>query len=70
MGNFKKGSDVDLALKGNLESSTVNQLKQRLAEETTMPYFFDIVHYESVEKKAFKDHIDHYGIEIYQRGKK
>lgn len=45
MGNYKKGSDVDLAIKGKRVSrGTVNRLSDDLNEEYPLPYFFDVVH--------------------------
>lgn len=67
MGNFKKGSDIDLALMGDIDSSTLNQIKLLLNEETPLPYFFDIVVYNEIESKDLKDHIDHYGKIIYKK---
>ena len=49
MGHAKRGSDVDLALKGrNLDFTTVARIKFVLDEELPLPYFFDVVHYDSL----------------------
>lgn len=59
MGNYKNGSDVDLALYGpSITQNTVNQLSTVLNEELPLPYYFDIIHYESISSKPFKEHID------------
>lgn len=67
MGNFKKGSDIDLALIGNIDSSTLNRVKFLLNEEIPLPYFFDVVIYKEIESKELKDHIDRHGMTIYQK---
>ncbi len=65
MGNFKKASDVDIALKGDLALSLVAKIKGELEESSALPYFFDVVDYESIETPAFKQHIDQFGRNIY-----
>lgn len=67
LGSFKAGSDIDLALKGTLRPQTLSRVKSELEEESTLPYFFDIVAYNDVENPAFKSHIDGCGRVFYQR---
>lgn len=65
-GNFRNGSDIDLALKGeNLDFNTVSQISYQLNEETAMPYKFDVVNYHSLNEPALIEHIDRAGIEFY-----
>lgn len=65
-GNFKNGSDVDIALKGaELDFDTLTQISYWLNEETSMPYIFDVLIYHSINELSLKDHIDRVGIEIY-----
>lgn len=61
MGNFKKGSDVDLALFGPLSPSMVAKMSRLLNEESLLPYKFDLVHYESISEPKLKEHIDRVG---------
>ena len=68
-GNYKPGSDIDLAVKGDRVSPrNVAQLADCLNEETPLPYFFDVVHYETLDNQALVDHIDRVGIVIYSAG--
>jgi predicted nucleotidyltransferase len=68
-GNYKPGSDIDLAVKGDRVSPRiVAQLADCLNEETLLPYFFDVVHYETLDNQALVDHIDRVGIVIYSAG--
>lgn len=69
-GNFKNGSDVDIALKGeNLDFDTISEVSYLLNEETNMPYKFDILNYHTVKEPELVRHIDRVGIEIFIRSK-
>jgi len=65
-GNFKNGSDIDIALKGaQIDFDTLKKISYWLNEETTMPYKFDILIYQNIKEPALKEHIDRVGIELY-----
>lgn len=67
-GNFKNGSDVDIALKGkDLDFDTISRISYLLNEETNMPYKFDVLNYHSTDEPTLIDHIDRVGIEFYRR---
>ena len=67
-GNAKPGSDIDLALIGaQVTAQTVSELQYHLEEETLLPWFFDIVHYDILGNKNLREHIDQHGIVIFQR---
>ncbi|MBW4461649.1 MAG: nucleotidyltransferase domain-containing protein [Nodosilinea sp. WJT8-NPBG4] len=67
-GNYKPGSDVDLAVKGDrITHRTIAQFADLLNEELPLPYFFDVVHYNSLENQPLADHIDRAGVVIYDR---
>jgi predicted nucleotidyltransferase len=62
MGNYKIGSDVDIAIKGEkITHEIVTEIKYRLNEETTMPYFFDVVDYDKLQNEELITHIDQFG---------
>jgi predicted nucleotidyltransferase len=66
MGNYKKGSDVDIAIVGkNVTRQTILKLDEYLNEMYPLPYFFDIVHYNECSNEKLIKHIDELGIEIY-----
>lgn len=68
MGNYKKGSDVDLALIGkNVDRKTVKRLSDDLNEDYPLPYFFDVVNYHEISNEELKKHIDSLGKSIYKR---
>ena len=64
---YEKGSDVDIALKGNITSSTIASLKSEI-DDTTLPYFFDILDYENIKEPKLKEQIDRHGKVFYVRG--
>lgn len=66
LGNAKSGSDVDLAVVGEtVTPQIVSFLHGYLEEETNIPYFFDIIHFESIENVALREHITRYGKPLY-----
>jgi uncharacterized protein len=67
-GNFKNGSDVDIALKGiGIDFDTIVNISYLLNEESAMPYKFDVLNYSSIKELALTEHIDRVGIEIYRK---
>ncbi len=60
--SHQKGSDNDLAINGkDITFQIVRRLSALLNEELPLPYFFDVVHYEEIENKDLKEHIDRVG---------
>jgi len=69
LGNYKRGSDVDLALIGpEVDEETVLKLSRRLNQELPLPYHFDVLAYGNIKNKALVEHIDQFGIVIFTRG--
>ena len=68
IGNYKKGSDIDLALIGkNITNDILYDVSDYLNEVYPIPYFFDIVHYDNISNVNLKKHIDDYGKVIYTK---
>ncbi|MGV8146459.1 MAG: nucleotidyltransferase domain-containing protein [Alkaliphilus sp.] len=68
MGNYKAGSDVDVVVYGMfITSEIVNQISIELNEKSPLPYYFDIVHYETLSHESLKKHIDEYGKILYKK---
>ena len=64
----KKASDVDLAIKGkDISENTVKRFSSELNEELPLPYFIDIVNYETIQNQALIEHIDRVGEVIYSK---
>jgi uncharacterized protein len=67
-GNYKKGSDIDLAIKGkNCTARLALDLKAFINEELPIPYMVDVIDYNSLQHKELKEHIDRVGIEFYKK---
>jgi predicted nucleotidyltransferase len=67
-GNYKKGSDVDIAIFGDdISFSTITRLHYRLEEEGPLPYLFDIVDYTHSNHMELKEHIERVGKTIFGR---
>ncbi len=64
MGNYKTGSDIDLAIFGNFPRLFPAALKREL-DELPSPYRFDVLDYAQLDQEALKQHIDTYGQAIY-----
>lgn len=63
-GNFKPGSDIDLAVKGkDITRRTVACLNADF-EGSDLPYFVDVVHYDRISNAALREHIDRVGIPL------
>lgn len=67
-GNYKPGSDLDIAIWGkDISFSTISRLHAILEEESPMPYYFDIVDYSHLNHAELKSHIDRVGIVFFTR---
>jgi predicted nucleotidyltransferase len=66
-GTFHAGSDIDLAIMntGVLES-TIRRLQSDF-EESSLPWFVDVVDFPSLEHEGLKDHIRRMGVVVYER---
>ena len=65
-GNYRVGSDVDIAIVWEAISfSTVARLHSRLEEEGPLPYYFDIVDYTHSTHQQLKEHIEGVGKTIF-----
>ncbi len=67
MGNYKPGSDVDIALFGDGPLNCATQVSAILNEEQPLAYQFDIVDYSKIENPDLKIHIDQFGQQLYHR---
>ena len=68
MGNSKKASDVDLAISGkHVRPETALRLRMVLNEELPLPYFFDVVRYETIANADLRRHIDEHGVALFSR---
>ena len=66
--NYKKGSDVDIAIIGeNVNRSIIYNLEDCLNEVYPLPYFFDIIQYNEITNENLINHIDNEGKLLYTK---
>ena len=67
-GNYRNGSDVDIALKGEkLDFNILSRINSWLNEETALPYTFDVLNYHTLSEPDLIEHIDRVGIQFYSK---
>jgi len=62
-GNYKKGSDVDIAVIGDEK-----KLSYCLNEESNLPYFFDVVNLDHISNQNLMEHIQRVGKRLIKPG--
>lgn len=66
-GNYKEGSDIDLAVKGrNLDFKDILHLSGQL-DDLNLPYKIDLLDYAAINDKDVVEHVDRAGIVFYER---
>jgi uncharacterized protein len=67
-GTNRPGSDVDLALIGpDVKRETVSYVHFVLEEDSPMPFFFDVLYWNTLSNQTLKDEIERTGKVLYQR---
>lgn len=67
-GTTRHGADVDLALVGPLvQPETVRHIYFVLEEDSPMPFFFDVLHWDTLNNFNLKDEIQRTAQLLYQR---
>lgn len=67
-GNYRLGSDVDLAIMNKgVDSTTLSRLIGEF-EESNLPYNIDLVDFTKLAKQEFIDHINRVGIPFFKQG--
>ena len=68
-GTNHPGSDVDLALVGpDVSRDTVAHIHFTLEEDSPMPFFFDVLHLNTLSNQKLKAEIERTARVLYQRG--
>lgn len=63
-GNFKPSSDIDLALKGEIDEKLLRHIAFEL-DELPIPYKFDVLNYSDIDNLNLKQNIDKYSQIFY-----
>ena len=66
MGNYKFGSDIDLAIMNVVEPQTVRTISGYFSE-SSLPYFVDLVNVRHLTNPEFIDHIKRNGILFFSQ---
>lgn len=67
-GNYKNGSDIDLAVKGeNVGPGLILKLKGFFNVRFSIPYKVDVIGYNYLTHPGLKEHINRVGKKIYTR---
>jgi predicted nucleotidyltransferase len=67
-GNYKKGSDIDIAISGTkVTFDTVARLQGVLNEQSPIPYFVDIIDFNNCNHPELKKHIEENGITFFEK---
>lgn len=67
LNTYKKGSDIDIALKGKGIESITSTIAGILNEESALPYFCDVLNYHLIDNQDLREHIDRVGQQIYKK---
>ena len=70
-GNYKRGSDIDLTIKGALLSFSELMQVESDIDDLYLPYQVDLSQYAALENSDLRDHINRVGMTVYtkrQRG--
>ncbi|RLD28234.1 MAG: nucleotidyltransferase domain-containing protein [Bacteroidetes bacterium] len=66
-GNFKEGSDIDIALKGaTLKLIDIIDVTIEI-DSLLLPYKFDLIIFDRINEKALIDHINRIGIVLFSK---
>jgi uncharacterized protein len=64
-GNFREGSDIDIALSGSRElAQKMLRMKQDF-DESTLPYYVDLVYLPDIKQTELLEHIHRIGQRFY-----
>lgn len=66
-GNYKTGSDIDLAIMNDGFSTDDLMRIQADFAESSLPFFVDIINYQTISHPELKEHIDRAGIIFYNK---
>ena len=58
LGNYKRGSDIDIAVLGNsIERNSLLKVIDTLNEVEPIPYFIDIINFNTITNSKLQKHI-------------
>lgn len=63
----KVGSDIDIVLKGKNLEEIAGEIGGKLNDESPLPYYFDVLDYDSITNLDLLNHIKRVGVIIYSK---
>lgn len=66
-GNFRRGSDIDLTIKGRKISFLDFMRLENEIDDLMLPYTVDLSQYQDITNQELVAHIDRVGVAIYER---
>ena len=67
-GTHAPNSDVDLAVRGQVDELQAESLASEL-DELPLPYRFDVLAFDLIDSQPLRDHIERVGVVIYSANK-
>ncbi|MBF0450462.1 MAG: nucleotidyltransferase domain-containing protein [Candidatus Magnetomorum sp.] len=66
-GSYKNGSDIDLTIMDEtISDGDIIKMKNDF-DDSSLPYFVDLINYKTLKQQELKNHIDRVGIPFYTR---
>ena len=65
-GNYKKYSDIDICLYGEIDPNEAELIRSGLSELDVI-YNFDVAAFNGIKNEELKEHISRCGVEFYSR---
>ena len=65
-GNFKNGSDIDFAVKGDIDLKLLNKISHEI-DDLLLPYQVDLVNLSTISHQDLLEHIKRVGIIFYNK---
>ncbi len=65
-GNFRANSDIDLALKGTIDLTTLLKIETSL-DDLLLAYKIDLTNYHKIKNEELIDHINRVGVLFYEK---
>ena len=67
MGKYKRGSDIDLTLKGKeIDLHLLSKISNEI-DDLLLPYKFDLSIFQDIANKELLNHIERVGITFYKK---
>ena len=66
-GNFKEGSDIDMAIKGNRLTQRILNNISILIDDLLLPYICELSIYNRIKNPELTDHINRVGKVLYKK---